>query len=78
MNLTLTTEQVRELSDLLDTTLRDMSFEIAATENPGYRLQLNTKRDVLRDLADRLQGSPAPPVAHPAAALDRELAYPGG
>jgi hypothetical protein len=55
MRLELTQEQASELDILIDSTLRDMSYEIAATDNCRYRAKLIDRRNQLRAVADTLQ-----------------------
>lgn len=69
MNLELNYEQALELDALVSAALRDMSHEIAATENGHYRAQLMGRRGLLQqlevDLHDRVQPGPsqsAPPA----------------
>jgi hypothetical protein len=54
MKLELTPEQVSELAKVIDSTLRDMSYEIAATDNSRFRAGLVAHRNVLRAVADAL------------------------
>ncbi len=51
MLLELTEEQVTELAALLQETLRELSHEIADTENARYRTGLLERRRVLQELA---------------------------
>ncbi len=51
MLLELTPEQVTELAALLPETLRELSHEIADTENARYRSGLLARRRVLQELA---------------------------
>ncbi len=45
--LELTAEQVGLLGEVLDETIRDLSPEIADTDNPEYRRQLKERREQL-------------------------------
>jgi hypothetical protein len=54
MQFELTPEQVSEIATVIDATLRDMSHEIAATDNPRFRAQLVNRRNLLRSVADAL------------------------
>jgi hypothetical protein len=46
--LELTADQAVLLGDLLDGTIRDLSPEIAGTDNPAYRRELVERREQLR------------------------------
>jgi hypothetical protein len=76
VKLELTEEQAEELKALLEGALREMSHEIAATDNPEYRSALNGRRQILTAVADALQ-HPAETSSHGADALTRELSHPG-
>jgi hypothetical protein len=54
MQFQLTPEQVSEIATVIDATLRDMSHEIAATDNSRFRAQLVNRRNLLRSVADAL------------------------
>jgi hypothetical protein len=54
MELRLTDEQADELRRVLDEVLGDMSSEIADTENPSYRKELNLRREAIRAIRDQL------------------------
>jgi len=54
MDLQLTSEEVEELRGLLDTTISDLSPEIADTDNPAYRMMLRHRRDLFTDIRARL------------------------
>jgi stress response protein YsnF len=54
MNLELTKEQAEELADLLDISLRNLSSEIADTDNRGYRAKLVARRERLAEVAAAL------------------------
>jgi hypothetical protein len=58
MELTLTDDEASELQDLLDGSLRDLSSEIADTDNPSYRLTLKERRVHLQAVRSRLVGGP--------------------
>jgi hypothetical protein len=58
MHYELTPEQASELDTLMDSTLRDLSYEIAATDNSQYRAMLIERRNLLRTVADAL-GTPS-------------------
>jgi hypothetical protein len=55
MDLRLSDEQVGELQSLLDATLRDLSHEIAATDNADYRAGLRHRRDVLATIRSEIE-----------------------
>ena len=80
MKLSLNTEQALELRMLLDEALREMSHEIAATDNAGYRNGLVDRRRRLTELSDSLESllgtDMTPDVSGPDAVI-RELARPG-
>jgi len=48
MTLQLSDEQAAELRSLLDGALRDLSHEIAATDNADFRTGLRHSREVLK------------------------------
>jgi hypothetical protein len=50
----LTNEELVALREALDNVLGDLSSEIADTDNPSYRADLNRHRDVLRQVRARL------------------------
>ena len=50
VHLDLDATQVEVLSDLLASTLRDMHYEIAATDSPRFRADLQTRRVVLESV----------------------------
>jgi nitroimidazol reductase NimA-like FMN-containing flavoprotein (pyridoxamine 5'-phosphate oxidase superfamily) len=54
VNLALTDEQAADLKDLLETSLGDMSSEIADTDNPRFRQSLMRRREQLSDVAIHL------------------------
>lgn len=78
MHLELTTEQAQALNTLLEQSLRELSHEIAATDNAGYRADLSEYRERLVEVSGalglRLTGAPA---GAPAPGFVRELAHPG-
>lgn len=57
VHIDLTDAQATTLLDLLDAHLGDMSTEIAATDNPGYRKGLRERRDQLRSVRAALAGT---------------------
>lgn len=57
MELQLDDEQATELRDLLADALRDLSSEIADTDNPGYQRKLRTRRQHLQGVAQQLDFS---------------------
>jgi hypothetical protein len=56
MELNLTEEEADELRVLLDQAIRDLSPEIAGTDNPTYRSGLRERRERLRHVRGRLGG----------------------
>jgi len=79
MQLSLSTEQALELRALLDETLREMSHEIAATDNAEFRVRLVERRRHLTEVSgvlhDLLRTETGSPVG--AGRLLREIARPG-
>ena len=57
MQLDLTDDEAVALRELLDQHLSSMHSEISHTDNPEFRAQLNSRRDVLRGLRARLGGA---------------------
>lgn len=84
VELVLTVAQAQELASLLEVSQRDMSSEIADTDNPEYRAQLKTRRRLLVEVSDMLKGLLAGPeqqdqlLGGKPEELMRELAHPGG
>jgi len=81
MHLQLSDDQARELDALLETTLSDLSYEIAATDNPRFRSTLNERRLLLLGLDNHLKAviSADGDATMPAPVrLIEELAHPGG
>lgn len=84
MNLVMTHEQADELHGLLVLGMRDLTHEIAATDNAEYRASLLRRRQRLTevaDLLDRLLALPETATDTGEALkgeLERELARPGG
>lgn len=81
VNLELTEEQAAELKSLIETSLGDMSSEIAGTDNPGFRRALMQRRlelsGVARGLARMIDaGEVTSSLSTPA--VYEELAHPGG
>ena len=79
MNLALTDAQAEELHILLEQGLRDLSHEIAATDNALFRVDLLERRQLLSSVSARLRELRSVPVAatDTGEALERELARPG-
>jgi hypothetical protein len=79
MNLVLTHEQADQLHGLIELGLKDLTHEIAATDNAGYRASLQQQRQVLAEVGESLGRmlSSAPADAEGVAAIERELAHPG-
>lgn len=67
MRLDVTTEEAAELLGVLESTLGDLSYEIAASDNAGYRAGLVARRDRLAAVRDQLrsvasdEGAPSSP-----------------
>lgn len=59
MQLELTDEEADLLRQILDVTVRDLSPEIANTDNASYRRGLLDRREHVRALLDRLGGPTA-------------------
>ena len=55
VSLKLTAEEATSLRELLDGALRDMSMEIADTDNPEFRKGLRDTRDHLQRVLAALQ-----------------------
>jgi len=79
MNLILNHEQAEELQGLLALGLRDLTHEIAATDNAGYRASLLARRRCLHEVSDLLGRQLSLPdmATDTGEALERELAWPG-
>jgi hypothetical protein len=80
MNLALTTEQAEELEAVLGVALRELTHEIAATDNAGYRAELTARRSRLVEISERLGRQLLVPSTFDddgAEALFREMAWPG-
>jgi hypothetical protein len=58
MQLTLTREQASDLEEILAETLRDMSHEIAATDNAHFRAGLRDRRRRIEAIAEILRNGP--------------------
>ncbi len=59
MRVDLDDKQVELLRVLLDTTLRDLNYEIADTDLPAYREMLRERREALRRILE-IVGGPVP------------------
>ena len=59
MHIDLSDEQTDALRTVLDTTLRELSYEIASADLPSYRLMLRSQRAALRPILDAV-GGPIP------------------
>lgn len=59
MRLELGAEQAEALQVLLDSTLRELSYEIASADVPSYRQLLRARRETLRTILDQV-GGPIP------------------
>ncbi len=84
MNIQLTKEQVEDINTLLEGSLRDLSEEIAGTDNAAYRRVLKARRDRLSDAAHALRSvlelsiDEHGTVLLPSRELMAERAHPGG
>ena len=56
MQLDLSDVDAELLREVLDSVVRDLSPEIADTDNPAYRRELKERRDRLRTMLDFLGG----------------------
>ena len=54
MDLHLESDDVAILRDIIDSTLRDMSYELSDSDNASFKEQLRQRRDRLQTIADRL------------------------
>ena len=59
MKLQLDDEQARELRDLLAEALRELSSEIADTDDPTFQRKLRSRRQHLQGVAEQLGSSTA-------------------
>jgi hypothetical protein len=76
MNLELDKDEAEELHALLEVSLRELSHEIAATDNHSYRAELSDRREKLRRVTASVKEMLAPRPEVPDE-LVRELARPG-
>lgn len=79
MHLEMTMEQAQALDSLLQQSLRELSHEIAATDNPAYRAELNEYRDRLTGVREALSRllTEAPTTSAAPPGIVHELAHPG-
>ncbi len=59
MNLQLEPAQVDLLREVLDSTFRDLRYEVADTDNSKFKAELRDRERALRELLD-LVGGPLP------------------
>ncbi len=59
MHLDLTDEAAILLREILNSAVRDLSHEIADTDNSTFRAELRDRRDAVRSILDQL-GGPLP------------------
>jgi hypothetical protein len=59
MELTLTADQAEILREVLDSTLREIRYEIADTDRPDFKRKLKDRETILRELLAPL-GGPLP------------------
>ena len=57
MNLSLTDAEAELLRELLDSALKDMSYEISDTDLPSYKAELRTRRETMRAVREKLDGA---------------------
>jgi hypothetical protein len=57
MNLELDAAQVDLLREILDSTFRDLRYEVAATDNSTYKEQLRERERALGDLLELVGGA---------------------
>lgn len=77
MNLEMTDQQATEVDALLEGALRDLSHEIAATDNARFRAELMDRRDRLAEVAATLRPLVRARALEKAEAVERELSHPG-
>jgi hypothetical protein len=56
MQIEITDDEAALLRELLDVTCRDLSYEIAATDNSTFRAGLRSRRDAFSRLLDAVGG----------------------
>lgn len=59
MDLALTDEDAELLREILDTVLRDLSYEISNTDNASYRSQLRDRRERIEAIRRQVGGGTA-------------------
>ena len=59
MNLTLDASQVELLREILDSTFRDLRYEVANTNTSTYKAELRERERAVRELLD-VVGGPLP------------------
>jgi len=59
MHIDLSDEEADALRSVLNTTLRELSYEIASADLPSYRLMLRGRRALLQPILDAV-GGPIP------------------
>jgi len=57
INIELSDADVQLLREVLESTVSDLSPEIADTDNPTFRRELTARREQLRSILQRLPGS---------------------
>ncbi|HET6966088.1 MAG TPA: hypothetical protein VFH58_15035 [Acidimicrobiales bacterium] len=77
MNLEMTERQASELDALLEAALRELSYEIAATDNARHRAEMAARRDRLAEVAAAVHALVRPRAFDEAEAVERELSHPG-
>ena len=56
MDLHLDDDKATALRDVLESALRDLSYEISNTDNSTFKDELRQRRDALKVIADQLGG----------------------
>ncbi len=57
MELRLDTDQTALLREVLESTWRDLRYEIADTDNPAFKRQLKQREQLLRSILERLSSA---------------------
>ena len=65
VEIELTQNEAKELREILEMHLSEITFEIAFTHNKGFTELLRKKRDFMIDFLQRLEGVPAPGKTSP-------------
>lgn len=54
MNLELTDKEEKVLKELLEEVMADLSMEISHTDSSDYRAKIKERREILKNIADKL------------------------